>query len=329
MPSFQTRHILFLFFGLFLSTAAFGQTSTDLLAKAYDQYRRGDYEDSAALYSRAFKANGGNATVIDRYYAACSWTLSGQPDSAFFNLNYMATLMNYTDDSRITSNTDLYSLRKDQRWEPLLAAIRQNREKAEARLNKPLMAQLESMLTEDQQYRMQTGDIEKKYGRNSPEMRAHGELIDQKDSINRIQVLAILDQYGWLGPDVVGEDGNSMLFLGIQHANLAVQEKYLPMMREAVKNGRAAGSQLALLEDRVALRQGKKQHYGSQIGRDESTGIFYVCPLEDPDNVDQRRAEVGLKPLADYVMRWDIKWDVEQYKKDLPWIEEKEKMGRD
>ena len=97
------------------------------------------------------------------------------------------------------------------------------------------------------------------------------------------------------------------------------------MMRDAVKNGKVNGSSLALLEDRVALRQGKKQIYGSQIARDPETQTHYVLPLDDPDNVDKRRAEVGLEPLANYVIRWQIKWDIEQYKKDLPAIEAKEK----
>lgn len=100
------------------------------------------------------------------------------------------------------------------------------------------------------------------------------------------------------------------------------------MMREAVKNGKAQGSSLALLEDRVAIGQGRRQIYGSQIGRDPETNQYYVLPLEDPNNVDKRRAEVGLSTLAEYVMNWDIKWDVEQYKKDLPAIEAREKEKR-
>lgn len=47
----------------------------------------------------------------------------------------------------------------------------------------------------------------------------------------------------------------------------------------------------------------------------------FVLPLEDPDNVDKRRAEVGLGPLADYVKQWNIVWDVEEYKKQLPELE--------
>jgi hypothetical protein len=100
------------------------------------------------------------------------------------------------------------------------------------------------------------------------------------------------------------------------------------MMREAVKNGKAAGSSLALLEDRVALGQGKRQIYGSQISRDPETQEYYISPLEDPDNVDKRRAEVGLGPLSEYVIHWQIKWDVEKYKKDLPKLEEKGKNNK-
>lgn len=155
-----------------------------------------------------------------------------------------------------------------------------------------------------------------------------GEIISEKDSINLFQVKQILDQYGWLGADVVSDQGNSTLFLVIQHSDLATQEKYLPMMREAVKNGKAAGSSLALLEDRVALGQGKRQIYGSQISRDPETQEYYISPLEDPDNVDKRRAEVGLGPLSEYVIHWQIKWDIEKYKKDLPKLEEKGKNNK-
>jgi len=127
-------------------------------------------------------------------------------------------------------------------------------------------------------------------------------------------VSSILDKHGWLGIEEVGENGNLALFLVIQHSDQSTQEKYLPMMRKAVKNKKASASSLALLEDRVALKQYKKQIYGSQIRRGES-GKYYVLLLQDPDNVDKRRAEVGLQPLAEYVRQRQIKCDVEGYKK--------------
>ena len=97
------------------------------------------------------------------------------------------------------------------------------------------------------------------------------------------------------------------------------------MMREAVIKGNALASALALLEDRVALGQGKKQIYGSQIGQDYETGAYYVLLLEDPDNVDKRREEVGLGTLQNYVSRWGMTWDVEDYKKRLAEKEVKQK----
>lgn len=186
-----------------------------------------------------------------------------------------------------------------------------------------LIETLDSINIDDQKYRLQIDGIEKQYGWNSEEMTRQIKIINEKDSINLIKVKTILDKYGWLGADVIGSLGSSTLFLVIQHSDLATQEKYLPMLRDAVKNGKAKGSSLALLEDRVAIRQGKKQIYGSQIRRDNETQIYYVLPLEDPDNVDVRRAKVGLQPIAEYVSHWQIKWDLEQYKKDLSKLEEK------
>jgi hypothetical protein len=149
--------------------------------------------------------------------------------------------------------------------------------------------------------------------------------MQKLDSLNVIKVSRILDQRGWLGPDIVGKRGNQTLFLVIQHANLPVQLKYLPMIREAVKNGKAIAADVAMLEDRVNIRQNKKQVYGSQVGRDNATGEFYVFPLEDPDHVDERRAQVGLGTMRDYVTTWGIKWDLKEYKKRLPEYEERMK----
>ena len=323
------KKIIFLF-ACFISTqVSLGQSVEyyNLVKKADSLHNAKDFKASALTYSAAFKANGWKAVSNDRYNAACSWALANNSDSSFFQLNRIATKANYINYGHITTDPDLNSLHEDLRWKPLLEIIKQNKEKAEANLNKPLVAELDSIYTEDQKYRLQIDEIEKKYGWESNQMKAHWKIINEKDSVNLIKIKSLLDKYGWLGTDVIGEQGNSTMFLVIQHSDIATQDKYLPMMREAVKNGKAKGSSLALLEDRVALRKGKKQIYGSQIGRDNDTKLYYVSPLEDPDNVDKRRAKVGLEPLADYVNYWQIKWDVEQYKKDLLTIEAKEKAG--
>lgn len=185
-------------------------------------------------------------------------------------------------------------------------------------LNKSLIDQLDTVHIDDQKFRIEIDNLIKKYGWESNEIHTLIKAMNETDSINTIKVTAILDNYGWLGEEIIGKKGNSTLFLVLQHADQITQEKYLPMMKEAVSNGNAKASCLALLEDRVLLGQGKKQLYGSQIGMYNKTKLYYVSPLEDPENVDKRRASVGLEPLAKYVKEWQIKWDLEQYKRDLP-----------
>ncbi len=315
-----------------IANFSFGQDIPEdyanLIRKAFSLYSLKDYNNSALTYSEAFRANGWKAKSADRYNAACSWALAEKPDSAFFQLEKIASESNYLKYERLITDPDLNSLHPDKRWESLLLMVKKNKENAEANLNKPIVAQLDSIYLDDQKYRLQIKEIEEKFGWESKEMKDLWTIIDMKDSINLITIKAILDKEGWLGADVVGEQGNSTLFLVIQHSNQNTQEKYLPMMRNAVKNGKARASDLALLEDRVALRQGKKQIFGSQIGQNLKTQLYYIRPIEDPDNVDKRRAEVGLDPIADYVSYWQIKWDLEQYKKDLPTIENFEKFGQ-
>jgi hypothetical protein len=307
-----------------LSGAQSEDAYKQLVSKGNELYRAKQYKESAEAYSKAFAAFGGKGFTNDRYDAACSWALAGNVDSAFVNLERIANKGNFTNYSHMTTDSDLNSLHNDKRWQPLCDIVKQNKEKSEAYLNKPLVAVLDTVYQTDQQYRKQIDEVKKKYGQDSKEMRELWKTIIYYDSVNLIKVTDIIDKYGWVGPDVVGGRGSSAIFLVIQHSDIKVQDKYLPMMREAVKNKKAQPSSLALLEDRVALRHGKKQIYGSQVNCDKDG--CWVSPLEDPDNVDKRRAEVGLGPLADYVKKWDIKWDAEEYKRLLPDLEKKQKQ---
>jgi hypothetical protein len=215
----------------------------------------------------------------------------------------------------LQSDTDLTSLHNSKDWDELVAFARREVDRIEANYNKPLQKELLQIFKEDQSVRFAYIEAQNKYGFKSQPVDSLSKVVMHIDSVNLKKVKAILDQYGWVGPKVVGGQASQALFLVIQHSDLASQQKYLPLMREAVKRGDAMGSALALLEDRVALGEGRKQTYGSQIGRDEKSGKFYVLPLEDPDHVDERREKVGLGKLADYVKRWDIEWNVEEYKK--------------
>lgn len=322
---------LFALTALLISSLSFGQgvaQYSELVKEAWSLYESKDYQLSAEKYKEAFDQMDGKAFPDDRYNAACSYALAKDTENSFYHLFYLAEnpKIKYRDLDHISTDSDLDMLHSDERWNKLIETIQENKQQYEKDLDKPLVAQLDSIYQLDQRYRRQIGDIEKAFGRDSKEMAAHWKLIQKTDSINLIKVKKILDERGWLGSNIIGGQGNSTLFLVVQHADLETQLNYLPMMREAVGRGDASPSSLALLEDRVALRQGKRQIYGSQIGRDQESGEYYVSPLVEPEKVNERRSEVGLGPIEGYIGNWGMTWDLEKHKERTEKIEkEKEK----
>ena len=88
----------------------------------------------------------------------------------------------------------------------------------------------------------------------------------------------------------------------LQHADAKYQAEIAPLIREAVAAGEADKANLALLEDRVLVRQNLPQLYGSQVS---SVGAFVnLFPVKDESNLDKRRAEVGLEPICTYLKRF-------------------------
>jgi hypothetical protein len=125
------------------------------------------------------------------------------------------------------------------------------------------------------------------------------------DSVNLVKVKAILDTKGWPLYSEIG-DLYAALFLVIQHADLPTQIKYFPMIQQAERNGDVDPESVALLQDRILVREGKKQLYGSQLFYDETTHTYKVSPIEDEAHVNERRAEKGMTPLQDYLKQWAI-----------------------
>lgn len=320
---------LIVLFHLMVS-GVFAQSEGSLVYNKYTHiadslYKTKEYPSAARAYDRAFQALEGKAIANDRYNAACSYSLAAMNDSAFYHLFYLVNKSGqYVYDSYkhiLTKDSDLKNVRKDERWPEFKRRVDSLKADFEKNLDMELVLQLDSIYEKDQGIRKEYRSMTEKYENDSPEMKAFYKRWRETDSINEIAVLKILDEYGWLGKDVVGSRGNSTLFLVVQHAPLETQEKYLPMMRQAVKDGKAVGSQLALLEDRVEIRNHRHQIYGSQMGKMKGGDQYVVMPLKDPMNVDKRRAEIGMSPLGDYTRRYGFEWDPEEYIKSLAELE--------
>ena len=115
------------------------------------------------------------------------------------------------------------------------------------------------------------------------------------DSLNLVLVNEILSQHGFPTKEQVGDFGNQAAWLVFQHAGLDYQKRFLPQLEAAVSHGDIAPLYLALLRDRIDVREGRPQRYGTQINEKGD-----LAPLLDTSRVNQWRQEVGLPPIEQF-----------------------------
>lgn len=133
------------------------------------------------------------------------------------------------------------------------------------------------------------------------------EFIIYIDSCNLAQVERMIQEHGWMGRSVIGGRGNYTLWLVVQHADLETQEKYFPLMKKSVEEGESRAVDLAYLEDRILMRKGKKQIYGTQVVPDENGNQIFF-PIVDEKNVNNRRTRVGMETIEEYAKYFGIEY---------------------
>ncbi len=246
------------------------------------------------------------------YNLACSYALKRQRKKAF---KYLKVAIAKDSTVQALNDPDFYFLIEDERWKTIESELV---ERIEAKHGKyqdiELSKELWRMKIKDQAFYYHLDIADKKLGWQSPIVSALWELKHKINEKNVERISELIDTQGWPKKSVIKGSAAGTVFLVIQHADIEVQKKYLPLMKEAANNGEASWRSLALLIDRVNLREGKQQIYGSQIHKKADTP-YYVADLFEPEYVNQRRKEVGLGPIEDYVKRWGIKWEIEQKEK--------------
>lgn len=127
---------------------------------------------------------------------------------------------------------------------------------------------------------------------------ARQEAIDRE---NTAHLQAIIDEHGWPDRFLVGFDGVQAAFLIAQHADNAFQQAILPAIKASYQRGDLSAGEYALFEDRVRVDQERPQRFGTQAYISDGRLILY--PIENHARVDERRSDLGLEPLADYVKK--------------------------
>jgi hypothetical protein len=156
---------------------------------------------------------------------------------------------------------------------------------------------------------------------------ATGELFDgyhpEMEAVhdeNAALLARVFDDIGWPGRHALGDDGARAAFLILQHAigHPALQRRGLALMLEAIPLGQANALDAAYLSDRIAIHEGREQTFGTQFDWDAS-GQMSPSPVRDPATLDERRATVGLPPIADSIaeMRARVAADGERPPQDM------------
>lgn len=110
----------------------------------------------------------------------------------------------------------------------------------------------------------------------------------------------VIAQIGWPGRGKVGDDGAAAAFVILQHAisRPDLQRRGLDLILDAIPEGQANALDAAYLADRIAMYEGSPQTFGTQFDYDDN-GLLSPAPVRDPETLEERRASVGLPPMAE------------------------------
>lgn len=284
---------IFLLAFVALSLQLCGQTTLkEWSQKADEQYDAKNYTEAVKSYRKGFKIEAPGSSTL--YNAACTAALAGKKSKAFKWLK-QAIEKGWQNKSWMNEDTDFNSINSGKKWDAINALIDEKIAAYEATLKYPeLRKELLAMRDEDQKWRRAYG-----IAQNEEEREKAGSMMGEVDAKNTTRMKVIVDEIGWPKRSDVGKDGASAAWLLVQHADRQpqFQAKCLPLLEKAFKENEASGGNYAYLFDRVAVRLGNKQRFGSQaMGRGDD---MQFNPIEKEWLVNERRAEFNVNPTIE------------------------------
>lgn len=262
---------------------------------------QGEVKDAIKKYASILQKDTPSELLLYNY--ACALSIDNQKDSAFFYLKKVIsdfTVVALTD-------PDLLHLHDDEKWKEIEDTVcnvllRNGTEIKKINLAKKLW----HLYARDQSYLDLLNIIDQRLGKGSSVTSA---IWDLKNKINKENIDAlqeIIRKNGWPKITEVGERAALSAFLIIQHSNVELQKKYLPIIETLCIKNEAKWSNYAMMFDRISITETQKQYYGTQYYYDYTAKQNYLFPLKDKLHINQIRLEVGLELLDDFLLRNDI-----------------------
>ena len=238
-------------------------------------------------------------------YALAS-TYALQPhrlDSAF---HYLTRALAFDSTMRPLWDADLFFMQDDARWAEIEAAqLDKLALQVGEGFDRAYAGALLRIRMKEHAYRYHMMLSMRKLGRQSPVVTALANAMGDHHAGNMTHLEALIEDNGWPALSQVGEEAAYTAGNVINHADLETRRHYLPVLEAACKKGEGDWSRYAHILDRVELELGNKQVYGTQMEFNEQSRRFEPQPMIDPDNVHQRRAEIGLAPLEAQLNRFN------------------------
>ena len=267
------------------------------VADSFMQIHR--YDSSLYYYRKAFDSWNGWGTEDDRYKQARAWGFEQNKDSLKKYLSYLILdeHSHYYNYIKLANDSAFNILKGTVFFKKIIKRAKIHKGKSFPSLNLSWVELLAGVYRNDQ-IRSEL-DFKNIHDIDS---------IRKIDSSNTVIVTSLLDKHGWLGPSIIGDQGNLTLFLVIQHSTHDVRLKYFPQLKEAIAKQNAQPSQAALMEDRILSETEGRQKYGSQLFWNKEEGRYKPFPIIDEKNVNKRRADMGMEPLEEYLKRYGIRY---------------------
>jgi len=276
----------------------------------------GQLDNAISEYKKVFAEDAENQN--NSYNLACALALTYyQNDSAFYYLNYALR----TDSSLwALADPDLIAIIEDEQWGDIVSQQMSKYQLKNGALTDPAYAEkLLSLIMKDQALDYQIDMARKYYMKMGQFPHWYYPIATMKNEIsesNFEEMQELLDRYGWPKYSTVGRLAADAPLLVINHQESEdARIMYLSTIKEHCLLGEGSCMEYAKIQDRILVNTGQLQIYGMQFRYTDDRKL-QPFPIVDPEFVDQRRFEIGLEPIKDYLKRKiDYDWKIIQKEK--------------
>lgn len=304
---------LLLFFLFAISVGSFGQDFTIYRQLVYDLdslMQDEQFEEAAVLYDTLF-ANY-DLFVDDGEYinGAEANVMAGRPERACDFLEYIVfrKFGLYTDYEALISNLYLMPLQGNERWNLILERVQENYRVIVSSQNEKLKADLEIMYSDYLAERSYVYAYSNAYGDDSKEVQLLRDSMVYHDSINQIRLINFIEINGVVSQNQVGTQGIMSFFMILNIADTSVRINYLPLIEEAFEKQKISARSYANFIDILQMDRGFYQIYGTRFEFNDSTEKPSFLPVQNPETLEERRAEIGLMPMKKYARLMGLRW---------------------